>query len=79
MMMSNETKLSALREVIRQLSLAKATVGGYCEAINVMGKGHPYRIDEANTTLVRVIQRLNEIAYAIQEDIDGAKKEANNA
>lgn len=75
MMMSDETKRSALNETIKQLSLAQATVSGYCEAIKVMGKGYPYRIDEANTTLVKVIQRLNEISYAIQEDIDTKNKE----
>lgn len=79
MIMSDETKHAMLKETVKQLSLAQATIGGYCEAIKVMGKGYPYRIDEANTTLVKVIQRLNEISYAIQEDIDDAKKEANNA
>lgn len=75
MTMTDETKLTMLNEAIRQMQLAQATVGGYCEAIKVMGKGYPYCVDEANTTIVRVIQRLNEIAYAIQEDIDDAKKE----
>lgn len=75
MTMTDETKHSMLNEAIRQMSLAQATVGGYCEAIKVMGKGYPYRVDEANTTLVRVIQSLREISYAIQEDIDAKKKE----
>lgn len=75
MKMSDETKRASLNEAIRQLELAQATVGGYCEAIKVMGKGYPYRIDEANTALVRVVQRLTEISYAIQEDIDAKKTE----